>query len=126
MKNITLDTNTLLFIAQYHFDVFEAINSQIDDTNTISVLDKVVAELEKLINKGRLSEKKAAKLALELIRHKKVGIIKTPENGLTADDELLKLDGYAVLTQDKELKRKLKEKGTEVFTIRQKRRIIKA
>ncbi len=126
MKKIVLDTNTLMLIQQYHFGLFEALESQIDDQNAIFVLDKTVSELEKLINKGRLSEKKAAKLALGLIKHKKLGIIETPKNNLIADDELLKLHGYAVLTQDKELKRKLKEKGIEVLTIRQKRRIIKA
>ncbi|MFH0752682.1 MAG: PIN domain-containing protein [archaeon] len=126
MKKIVLDTNILIAISQFKIDPFAALEEQMYDKYTIFVLDKVIAELEKLINKGRLSEKKAAKLALELIKHKKLEIIITPKNDLTADDELLKLKGYTILTQDKELKKQLKEKGTEVLTMRQKKRIIKA
>lgn len=125
MKKIVLDTNTLMAVSQFGIDIFATIDSQIQDKYRIFVLDKVINELEKLINTARLSEKKAAKLALGLIKHKRIEIMQTPEDGLTADDELLNLQGYAVITQDKELKEKLKEKGIEVLTIRQKRKIIR-
>jgi len=126
MKKIILDTNSLLAISQFKVDIFGALYNQIDDKLELFVLDKIVNELEKLIKESRLSEQKAAKLALELIKHKGIGVIITPDDGLTADEELLRLKGYSVLTQDRELKRKLKEKGTEVLTIRQKNRIIRA
>lgn len=126
MKNIVLDTNTLMAVSQFGIDIFEAIGSQMQGRYHLFVLDKTANELEKLINEARLSEQKAAKLALQLIKHKNVKTLKTPKNKLTADDELLKLKGYAVLTQDRELKKKLKGKGIEVYTIRQKRKIIKA
>lgn len=126
MKKIILDTNSLLAITQFKIDIFSALESQIDDKCAIFVIDKVVMELEKLINKSRLSEQKAAKLAKALIKHKKVEIITTPDDGLTADEELLKMKGYAVLTQDAELKKRLKEHGMEVLTIRQKKKILQA
>lgn len=124
MKKIILDTNTLMAMSQFSIDLFSMIDRQIQENYQLFVLDKIINELEKLINTARLSEKKAAKLALELIRHKKIEIIQTPADGLTADDELLNLNGYAVITQDKELKKRLKEKGIEVLTIRQKKKII--
>lgn len=125
MKKIVLDTNTLMFIAQYNFDIFEAIGN-LNEKTELYTLDKVVNELEKLIKKSRLSEQKAAKLALRLIKHRNIKVLNTPKNGLTADDELLNLKEYAVLTQDKELKKKLKDKGAEAYTIRQKRKITRA
>lgn len=126
MKKIILDTNTLMAVSQFGIDIFSALEAQTPERYELFVLDKIVKELEKLINNSRLSEQKAAKLALELIKHKKIGIIQTPDNNLSADNELLTLKGYAVVTQDKELKEKLKKIGTEVLTIRQKKKIMKA
>ena len=126
MKRIILDTNALLAITQFKLDIFSTLERQIDDKYALFVLDKIQKELEKLIKESRLSEKKAAKLALALITHKNVEVIKTPENGLTVDEELLRMKGYAVLTQDAELKRQLKEQGIEVLTIRQKKKISQA
>ncbi len=124
MKKVVLDTNILIAISQFKLDVLRALDRQIEEKYELFVIDKTIEELEKLINKARLSEKKAAKLALSIIRAKNIPIIKTEGKG-TADDELIKLKGYAIATQDKELKEKLKTQGTEVLTIKQKKNIVK-
>ncbi len=124
MKKIVLDTNILMAVAQFKFDLFGALESGLNDKYAMFVLDKTIIELEKLINQARLSQQKAAKLALSLIASQKIGIIPTESNQKTVDDELCDLKGYSVVTQDKELKRRLKERGIEVLTMRQKKTII--
>jgi len=84
------------------------------------VLSGTIAELERLINKGKLFERKLAKLALLFIKEKNIKIL--PSEG-RVDDELAALepDEHIVATLDAKLKKKLKEKGVGIVTIRQKK-----
>lgn len=124
MEKIILDTNFLLAIPQFKVDIFDEIDRIIVSKYTIYVLDQTVAELEKLINKSRLSHKRAAKFALSVVKRKGLAIIKTKQDKC-ADDLLVELDNkHIIATQDQELKRRLKEKGFRILTIRQKKYLI--
>lgn len=122
---IVLDTNFLLYIFTSKIDIFDEIEKNIHFRPDYYVLDKTIIELEKLINKGTFSERKASKLGLEIIKRKHLKIINTEKN-LYVDDALVELDPneYVIATQDSGLKKRLKEKKFKILTIRQKKYII--
>lgn len=74
------------------------------------VLDGVIKELERL-----KKEKKEINLILELLKKNKVRVIKGKKEKV--DDALIEERDYAVATQDKELKKRLK--GRKIISIRQ-------
>ena len=81
-------------------------------------------ELEKIIREQKGKYQQRAKLAKEIIKKKKIKKIKTEEGGV--DDILVKLakEGMIIVTQDKELKKRIKNANGQVMTIRQKKRIV--
>jgi len=117
---VVLDTNVLLYIEDLKFDIFSEIERVVEFPFEICVMEGTIKELEKLINEGNLKEKRSAKFAIQLIKTKNLKIIKTVERK-NVDEQLLTLGkNYIIVTQDKELKKKLKEKGMKVLTIRKK------
>ncbi len=123
MEKIVLDTNFLLTVYELRLDIFEEIFRVIPSKYEIYVLSGTIKELEKLINSPLLSKKQAAKIALELIKIKNINILKISESQLV-DDTLVDLNGYIIATIDTELKRRLKQKGTRILTIRQKKYLV--
>lgn len=124
MQIIIPDTNILMAIGQFKIDIFSEIERAADFNYEIKVLDKTLGELEKIKEKGKGKDKAAAKLALAIIKKKKIKKIKTKEG--TVDDILVELagEGALVATQDKELKKRIKEAGGQVMTIRQGKRLV--
>ena len=109
-KKIIFDTNFLLTTAKFNIDIFSELKRICDFPYKLYILEKTIKEL-----KG----KKGAKLALDLIREK-VKIIKTKKEE-DVDTLLLNLKNFIIATQDKALKKKLKEKKRKIITIRQKK-----
>ena len=108
MKTI-LDTDFLINVIKYKIDISEIKNPYI--------IDKTLDELKKVNNLN-------ARAALKLIELKKFKIIKTKKDKIVDDlilEKATKEDRVA--TQDKKLKKKLKEKQIKVITVRQKKYI---
>tara|TARA_Y100000034_G_C6837015_1_gene378362 strand:- start:415 stop:747 length:333 start_codon:yes stop_codon:yes gene_type:complete len=103
---ILLDTSFLITAAENKVDLYEELKG-----NQLYTIDRVITELEKL---------KKGKLALSILKAKKIPIIKTGSKKL-ADDVLVEKKSYAIATQDVELKKRLK--GRKIYTIRQKKYI---
>lgn len=124
-KILILDTNVLMAVSQFKIDLFSEIEHFSDYPYQLKVLDKTIEELNKIAIEQKGKAVLAAKLALELVNKKKIGILPT-KAGLT-DDFLLEYSqkGAVIITQDKELKKRIKEAGGEALTIRQKRKIAK-
>lgn len=122
MKKILLDTNFLLIPAQFKIDIFAEIDRIMLEKYKLFTLDKVIDELKSIQKnpKQKQKNKKAAKLALQLIKAKKVNIIKTKTDKLV-DDIIASLKGYIIATQDIGLKRRLK---TKIITLRAKKKLI--
>ncbi|MDD5254266.1 MAG: hypothetical protein PHG05_04175 [Candidatus Nanoarchaeia archaeon] len=113
-EKIIIDTNFLITPLKYKCDIFSEIPKLIDRKYTLNVLDKTLDELK---------NKKGEKLALDLIKAKKINIIKTEKNK-NVDNLLLDLadkEKFIVCTSDRLLKQKLKEKDIKTITLRQKR-----
>lgn len=119
MKTL-LDTNFLMAIGQFKVDVFSQLGNQ------IYILDRTLQELKTITKKQSLKNKKAAKLALELIKTNKVKTIKTTSAKKTDDLilETAKKHKYIVATQDKLLKQKLKQNKVKIITLRQKKYLL--
>lgn len=110
MKKIILDTNFLLIPAQFKVDIFSEIQRIADFKYQLFVLDKTLDELNKIIKQQKGRHKAAAKLALALIKNKKVKTIKTSSEKYV-DDLLVEYSkkGAIIATQDLGLKNRLKK-----------------
>ena len=110
MKTI-LDTDFLINVIKYKVNIEEIKNP--------TIIDGTINELEKKNTSN-------AKAALKLIELKKFKIIKTNSNKIVDDLILEKATKEDVVaTQDKKLKRLLKEKEIKTITVRQKKYITK-
>src|SRR3989344_9436567 len=108
MRKIFLDTNILL--TKDKIDIFSELSRICDFDYEIYVLDKTIDELENKAN---------GKLALALLKAKKVKVISTKRDK-SADDLLLNIaekdKKIIVVTQDVILKKQLKEKNINLIT----------
>jgi hypothetical protein len=122
MKRIILDTNFLTIPYQFNIDVFEEIERIIEEDYELVTLDCVVEELKRMMeSKGK--DAVAARVALELIKKKNVKVIKTKEKKV--DNTIIKLadKNTIVATNDKGLRKKLKNKNVKVLYLRSKKRL---
>jgi rRNA-processing protein FCF1 len=116
---VIFDTNFLMMPAQFNVDVFWEISRLLSSKYELFVPDKVIIELETIAKKGKLKEKKAAKIGLALA--KDLGVLKT--EGSEPDEAILSLvdRNVVVCTNDKRLRNMVKEKGGGVIFLRQKK-----
>ena len=123
MKKILLDTNFLLIPYQFKVDIFSEIERICHFQYKIYILDKTLNELENIIKIQKRKHKEAAKIALQLLKIKKIEIIKTNSSGRTDDiiAEYASEKEFIIGTQDKDLKRKLVNHGVSVIVLRQKK-----
>ncbi|MBU0627563.1 MAG: hypothetical protein KKC75_00090 [Nanoarchaeota archaeon] len=124
MKKIILDTNFLLIPVQFKVDIFSEIERVCLFRYKLYVVDKTIDELNKVIEKGNMKNKLAAKVALALIRQKKIDIIKTGEGKV--DDLIVGLldKDYILATQDAELRKRALKKGNKVIFLRVKNYLV--
>lgn len=110
MKKVILDTNFLLIPAQFRVDIFSEIQRIADFKYQLYILDKTIDELKKIQKEQRGRHKRAAKLAMALVKNKKIKKIKTTSNK-SVDDLLVQYSkkGAIIATQDIGLKKRLKK-----------------
>ena len=122
VRKIILDTNFLLIPSQFNVDIFTEINRIVLEKHQLFVLDKTIDELKKLsVNpKQSLKNRRAAKLGLQLLKAKKVKVLKTKVDE-SVDDILASIKGYTIATQDIGLKRRIKGKK---IVLRAKKKLI--
>lgn len=123
MKKIILDTNFLLIPVQFKIDIFSEIDRICLFSYRLYILDKTIDELNSIIKKQKGKHKLAAKVALQLIKKKKIGIIKTKQGKV---DELILglIDNDCILaTQDEILRKRAVKKGIKVIILRSKRHL---
>ncbi len=123
---IVLDTNFLLIPAQFKVDIFSEIRRICDFSYELVVVPETVAELEGIaVSRGSSGkDRKAAKLALELLKLKafRVKVLKNRKLFKRADEAILAIadKNSCVATQDAELRRRLREKAVRLIILRQK------
>ncbi len=128
MKQIYLDTNFLLIPAQFRVDIFTEIERLMHEPYKLNVLEKSLQELDKIIAEQKGRDKDAAKLAKKIIESK----IKQKSLNITAfskdlgvDDILVELANSEVIvaTQDKELKKRVQEKGGRILILKSRQHL---
>lgn len=120
MKHILIDTNAWMIAAEVKLDLFSEVERVLDIPFTIAVLPGTIQELGKIEKEQPGKYRRAAKLALAIIRAKNLRIL----SGEGYVDDLLvrhSQKGNIILTQDQELKRRL---SRPYLTIRQKKKVI--
>ncbi len=124
MKKVILDTNFLLIPVQFKVDIFSEIDRICLFGYKLYVVDKTIDELKKIVEKQKGKHKLAAKVALQLIKNKKLAVIKTKEGYV--DDLILDLLGKEVIlaTQDALLRKKAIIKGSQVIFLRSKNHLV--
>ena len=125
---ILLDTNILMLIGR-GIDIFTQIEELLDTKPEYYVIEPVVKELEKIFAHGGVKERKAAKLALELVKKKcrVIEISLSPDKSV--DDLLLEIalrEGFIVATNDRELRRRLREAGIPEIYFREEKQLLEA
>ena len=119
-KKIFLDTNFLMIPGQFGVDIFKEIERICDFPYELHILDTVIGELKNLTTKGKGKDKRAAKLALSLLKAKPLNITRSAPD-VNVDDELIRLgQKHIIATQDMPLKRKVKKK----IVLRQKKYLV--
>ncbi|MEM4714313.1 MAG: PIN domain-containing protein [Candidatus Nanoarchaeia archaeon] len=117
MEKILIDTNILLYAIKIKADLFEMLRSY-----EIVIPDLVFAELGMLTKVAKKkSDRDAAKAALSLLQTK---IFEKPKLKGKTDEAIIDYaykNNAAILTADKELELKAKEKGLKVLFLKKKR-----
>jgi len=124
-KTIILDTNFLLIPGTLGVDIFSEIERIVDSNYEIAVLSKTIDELDAIIDSQRLKYKRAAQLAKQLIKAKNLKILHSTSQKLVDDilvDMALSNEDIIIATQDKALKRRLKNK--KIITLKQEKYLI--
>lgn len=121
---ILVDTNVLIYSAKNRFDLFSELKRF--GASDILIPKKVVEELEQLSKTAsRGSDKKAAKLAIQIINYSGLKLIEI-DSGHT-DDAIIsysKLNNNLVLTNDSELKKRLTAENIKVLTLSNNKKLI--
>jgi len=125
---ILLDTNILMLIGR-GIDIFTQIEELLDTKPEYYVIEPVVKELGKIIAHGGVKERKAAELALELVKKKCRVIEVSLSPDKSVDDLLLEIalrKGFIVATNDRELRRRLREAGIPEIYFREEKQLLEA
>jgi len=123
MKKIILDTNFLLIPYIFKVDIFSEIDRVSSFKYDICIINRTIDELERIAEKQKGKNKEAAKFALKLIKQKSLKRIGKIQDTRDVDDIILDLDktNLIVATQDKALKKRLRQNKILVIVLRQKK-----
>lgn len=117
MKRIFLDTSFLIDIVRYKIDI-KSLDEILEEKYELFTITQVIKELEKIAS-SRKKESKYAKLALKLIDLHKIKILKFSEK--SADKVLISLSNAIIATNDKKLRKRLKDKKIKTIYLRAKK-----
>ncbi len=120
---VLLDTNALMMISE-GVNVISDLEEELATKPVYVCLESIVKELERIAESSGVKESKKARLALEVVNEKCI-IVKSDFE--TADRDLIskalefKSKGYRVIvaTNDREIRRKLREAGVTVAFYRE-------
>jgi len=125
MIRVIFDSNFLFVPSQFQLDIFEELTTLLSQRFEPVLLSPTYRELLKIAEKGSPKMRKQASLALKLAE--KCRMIQV-EKGLeeTHDDVIVRVAaewGCPVATNDRELRKRLRNVGVSVIFLRQRRRL---
>ncbi len=111
---ILLDTNFLLTLVRYKIFGFEEIKQKVPCE--FYTLSRILYELKGL-GKGDKKVKKEVSIVEQILKNNAVKVIDSSKENV--DEELIELSkDYVIATNDKELRRKVKEAGGKTIFVR--------
>jgi len=122
---VILDSNALFVPLQFRIDIFEELKQLLNRNVEFVLLSTVKNELELLVAKDSPKISREAIFALKLAKKCKLVPIENDEK-LTADDAIVKVAkswNSPVFTNDRQLKKKLRDISVPVIYVRQKSRL---
>lgn len=122
---IILDANFLFLPLQFRIDIFEGIKKLLNQNFEPIILSTTRRELQKMAEQGSPKLRKQAATALKLTEKCHIADVKKrPEE--TNDDVIVRIAALwksPVATNDRELRRKLRNRDIPVIFLRAKRRL---
>ena len=122
---VILDANALFVPLKFKIDIFEELKTLLNRNLELVLLQPIKKELEKMAEKGAPKTRKEANYALKLAE--KCTIIKLDEKFVgSSDDAIVKVAGEwkcPVFTNDKALRKRLRNISVPVIYVRQKSRL---
>jgi uncharacterized protein len=122
---VILDSNALFVPLEFKIDIFEELRNLLNRNVEFVLLSSVKRELEMLATKDSSKTRKEAVFALRIAEKCKFVPIKDDET-LTVDDAIVKVAenwNSPVFTNDRQLKKRLRDISVPVIYVRQKSRL---
>jgi rRNA-processing protein FCF1 len=122
---VILDSNALFVPLQFKIDIFDCLEQLLERSHELILLSPVKRELEALAKKGSTKTRKNALYALKLSEKCKYVEVDAPASAL-ADDVIVKIAEEwksLVFTNDRQLKKRLRDISVPVIYVRQKSRL---
>ncbi len=120
---IIFDTNFCMVPFEFKVDIIDELNRIMPEKFTIIIPDLVIDELRK-IAEGSGKKTIAARSALEFVKGFQIERVEKRGNVDTSIVYYAKEKGYALATQDKEMKKLARKLGVPIITMRQKKYLI--
>lgn len=119
---ILLDSNAFFVPINFKIDIFYELKKLVDRNYELILISPVKKELEMLVKKKSQKNSKIATFALKLSSECKLVEIKKPKEMLTDDIIIATAKEWKsiVFTNDRELKRRLRNISVPVIYVRQK------
>lgn len=125
MIRVIFDSNFLFIPSQFRLDVFEELANLLSQRFEPVLLSPTYRELLKIAEKGSPKTRKQASLALKLAEKcRLIHVEKSLEE--THDDMIVRVATEwkcPVATNDRELRKRLRNRGVPVIFLRQRRRL---
>ena len=122
---VILDSNALFVPLQFKIDIFDGLERLLERKFELIVLSPVKRELNALAKRGSPKMRKNASYALKFAEKCTYVEVDAPASALT-DDVIVKVAGEwkaAVFTNDRQLKKRLRDISVPVIYVRQKSRL---
>jgi rRNA-processing protein FCF1 len=122
---VILDSNALFVPLQFKIDIFNDLKRLLNRNFELILLSPVKRELEALTEKGSPKMRKNASYALKLAE--KCKYVEVDDSASTLIDDIIvkiaKEWGFPVFTNDRQLKKRLRDISVPVIYVRQKSRL---
>jgi rRNA-processing protein FCF1 len=122
---VILDSNALFVPFQFKIDIFDCLEQLLERNLELILLSPIKRELEALAKKGSPKMRKNASYALNIAEKCRYVEVNAPASMLT-DDVIVKIAEEwktPVFTNDRQLKKRLRDISVPVIYVRQKSRL---
>lgn len=122
---IIFDSNFLLVQPQFCINIYEELENKLNRKIERIIISPIYEELQKLSKRKKIKERKNALMTLQFIKNFDIIKVERLQNE-TVDDLIIRLAkkwNSPVATNDKELRRKLRNRSIAVIYLRQKSRL---